>query len=74
MGAAFYDVLQQQYEALNKLYDKNLSMVKQLQTTVLHDILPDLADEQDWDDTDVNRAIEWLEDTRTFAAFSNQTC
>lgn len=66
MGAAIRGALQQQFDALNELYDKHLAAVKRLQATLLNEILPGLVDEQGWNEQDVDRAVEWLEDTRTF--------
>lgn len=64
MGLDTYEALQEQYDALNELYDRNLDAVRQLQATLLDAILPGLIDEQGLDATDVDRAREWLEDTR----------
>ena len=66
MGADIRNVLQQQLDALNELYDKNFEAVKQLQATLLDEILPGLVDEQGWDEAQIEDATEWLEDTRTF--------
>ena len=64
MGLDTYAALQEQYRLLNELYDRNLDAVRQLQATLLHDILPGLVDEQELDATAVDRTREWLEDTR----------
>ena len=64
MGLDTYAALQEQYHLLNELYDRNLEAVRQLQATLLHDIVPGLADEHGWDATAVDRTREWLEDTR----------
>ena len=69
MGEDIRHVLEQQLDALNALYDQNLQTVKQLQATLLDEILPGLADEQAWDEADLERAIEWLQDTRMLCNF-----
>ncbi|KIP06538.1 hypothetical protein PHLGIDRAFT_30459 [Phlebiopsis gigantea 11061_1 CR5-6] len=65
MGLNTYAALQEQYNLLNELYDSNLGAVRQLQATLLHDILPGLVDEQGLDATAVDRTREWLADTPT---------
>lgn len=59
-----FEALQQQSELLDTLYDQNLKAVRQLQTTLEHEILPGLVDEEGWDETKTGDAIEWLQDTR----------
>lgn len=65
MGADTYQSLQKQFDALNALYDQNIAAVRQLQATLQTDILPGIADEQDWDERQVESAAEWLSDTGT---------
>ena len=64
MGLDTYEALQGQYDALNELYDRHLDAVEQMQATLERDIVPGLVDEQGLDEADVDRAREWLKDTR----------
>ena len=60
-----HQVLRQQYDAYNDLYEENLDATQDLQHTLIHDILPGLVDELGWDADKVRFARDWLEDTRT---------
>lgn len=58
-----HQVLRQQYDAYNDLYEENLDATQDLQHTLIHDILPGLVDELGWDADKVRFARDWLEDT-----------
>jgi hypothetical protein len=55
--------LQAHLDELNKLYAEHLHAVQDLQTVLISDILPGLADELGWDSDHVQYARDWLGDT-----------
>ncbi|GJE92757.1 CRAL/TRIO domain-containing protein [Phanerochaete sordida] len=63
MAFDILNALQQQYELLDSLYDQNVQAARQLQSTLEHEILPGLVDEEGWGEDDIHRAVEWLRDT-----------
>ncbi|KAI0339983.1 hypothetical protein BDW22DRAFT_1361069 [Trametopsis cervina] len=63
MSGNIRTVLEAQHQALEELYTEHLHAVQDLQTVLITDILPGLADELDWDGGTVEFAREWLNDT-----------
>lgn len=63
MSGDIRTVLEAQHQALEELYTEHLHAVQDLQTVLITDILPGLADELDWDGGTVEFAREWLNDT-----------
>jgi hypothetical protein len=56
-------LLQANFQRLLTQYTENLDAVRALQSTVIHDILPSVADELELDDPEsLEWATEWLED------------
>ncbi len=62
---SIHSTLESHIEALHTLYERNFQVVRNLQKTLLEEILPALEDELQMDAEKVAAATHWLEDTRT---------
>ena len=64
MSRGIHAVLLQHYDSLNALYGSNLGAVRELQGTLILQILPGLVDEVELDEGDREYCLLWLRDTR----------
>ena len=72
MSADILVVLRKHHDLLHAQYEEHLEAVRELQKTLILQILPGLADELELDEDGQQYCLEWLEDT---CAFSPQfTC
>ena len=56
-------VLRKHYDLLNVQYEEHLEAVRELQKTLILQILPGLVDELDMDEDGQQYCLEWLEDS-----------
>ncbi|KAI0683144.1 hypothetical protein BC835DRAFT_1396842 [Cytidiella melzeri] len=65
MSVDIRETLQTQFNDLNELYSQHIHAAQDLQTVLIADILPGLADELGWDEDQIHYAHEWLRDTES---------
>ena len=66
MPGAIYETLQKHYNTINTQYEDHLDTVRELQKTLVLEILPGLVDELGLDDCDKANALQWLQDAREY--------
>ena len=63
MSGDILAVLRKHYDLLNVQYEEHLEAVRELQKTLILQILPGLVDELELDEEGQQYCLEWLEDS-----------
>lgn len=63
MSGDILAVLRKHHDSLNAQYEEHLEAVRELQKTLILQILPGLADELELDEDGLQYCLEWLEDS-----------